>query len=152
MSEEQNGKSASNEVSKDTVYSELYIEMRRFRDYELTASTWYTAILSAILVALLSVKFGAGATTQLSEFLSRYQIIRIFLVISVALIGFSGFFSVLHVARRYDKLRDYVDDNLEPKWKKNFRPPKRGIFAPSTFIMVTLALVTITTALLLWLI
>ena len=63
------------DVSKDTVYSEFYNEMRRFRDYELTASTWYMAILLAITGFILSAKFDSGQSTQsnLSQLFIAYR-------------------------------------------------------------------------------
>lgn len=48
------------EILNESIYSELCNELRRYRDYELTAATWYTAILLALLGFYASAKFGSG--------------------------------------------------------------------------------------------
>ena len=128
------------EVSKDTIYSEMYAEMRRFRDYELTISTWYTVILLAILGAVLTVKFGS-VQPNLSQFISTNLSIRLLIAGFVILLGFSGCYSTIYAFQRYRELRKYVDDNLEPKWKK-FKPKERKV-TPREFILLTQVLLVI---------
>jgi len=130
----------SNEVSKDTVYSELYAEMRRFRDYELAVSTWYTAILIAILAALLTAKFGA-VQSDFSQILGTNFLNRLLIVGFVTLIFSGGCYSVIYSHQRYNELRKYVDECLEPEWKK-FKPKKRKV-TPREFMLLTQALLLI---------
>ena len=131
---------SNNEVSKDTVYSELYTEMRRYRDYELTASTWYIVILLAILGAILTVKFGP-VESDLSNFFKFNLLIQLTIAGFATLIGVGGCYSVIFASLRYHELRKYVDRNLEPKWKK-FKPKERRV-GPHYFILLTQALLTI---------
>jgi uncharacterized membrane protein len=129
---------SNNEVSKDTVYSELYAEMRRYRDYELIASPWYTTILLAILGAILSVKFGVNPS-KLSELINRIEI-KLIIFAVVTFIGFSICYSLWYVSQRYHELRKYVDE-LEPKWKK--LKSKSMKFAPNVLMLIIQATLTV---------
>jgi len=137
-----------NEVSKDTVYSEFYAEMRRFRDYELTISTWYTAILLAVLGAILTFKFGP-TSSELSHLLRTNLLIKILLAGVSSLIGISGLCSVIYASRRYHELREYVDKNLEPKWKK-FKPEYKKWGPRQAILMTFFILIIITDIVALW--
>jgi hypothetical protein len=123
------------EVSKGTVYSERYNEMRRYRDYELTASTWYSVILLGILGFLISAKFGDNLASALFKFSPEDRIlIQIFTAVAVTLIGACSLFSVRYVASRYDELREHVTRELEPpKWMFTPREfpiqPRHAIYA-----------------------
>ncbi len=122
MGSKKTGKDKNGLVSDDIAYQELYQEMRRYRDYELSVSTWYTAILLAILGAILTVKFGS---TQGSNVLLEKSLARFVTIIVVTLIGSSGMWSVYFSNRRYRHLRDFMFDkklNLEPAWKKKYEP------------------------------
>lgn len=99
------------------VYAELYNEMRRFRDYELTASNWYTVMLLAIIGFVLNARFGADSgTSVLGQMLSKNIAIKTLLAIATGLIGASALYSIRYVRKRYTKMRDYVTKNLEPQW------------------------------------
>ncbi|MCX9076077.1 MAG: hypothetical protein OIN88_15745 [Candidatus Methanoperedens sp.] len=138
------------DVSKDTVYSEFYNEMRRFRDYELTASTWYMAILLAITGFILSAKFDSGQSTQsnLSQLFIAYRSHIFFLII---IIGGSALFSICYATRRYRELRDYADGNLEPEWKKKtFKHRKHKYFNPRNAIILSLIVVLVIDGLILF--
>ena len=136
MDKEQIKINNSDEVSKDTVYSELYAEMRRHRDCEITISTWYMVILLGISGAILSVKFGSNYP-ELSQFLNNSWRIRSLITLFVLLIGFSGWYSAKFASQRYHELRESTDI-LEPKWKKeNFTTPKKKKITPLCLILLT---------------
>ena len=128
----------SDEVSKNTVYSELYAEMRRYRDYELVASPWYTMILLAILGAILTMKFGA-TESKLYEFINRKEIKFIVFVV-VTFIGFSICYSLRYVSQRYHELREHAD-KLEPEWNKLKLKPMK--FAPNILMLTIQGILTI---------
>jgi hypothetical protein len=122
------------EVSVDTVYSELYEEMRRFRDHELNASTWYMVILLAFISFLLSATFGSDKS-DLSQIPIPVQILIFIIIISIV---FSGIYSICFSGSRYHELRDYTD-TLEPKWK-TFHP-KKHCLDPRKLIFLVLCLI-----------
>jgi len=125
----------SNEASKDAVYSEFYEEMRRFRDFELNVSTWYTNILLAILAGIIALKVGAGICPNTNP------AVEFVIIIVVILLGYSSYYSIKYANRRYRQLRKYVDENLEPDWK-DFEPEKIKI-VPRHFILLTQVLLLI---------
>lgn len=118
-------------VSPDIVYQELYQEMRRFRDYELSSSTWYTVILLAILSAIISVKYASDSLLKVSLF--GDCTIKIVVLLVIFLIGFSNIWSTYYVRRRYHHLRNYVD-YLEPEWH-NYQPE---IIFPAPYHLIVL--------------
>ncbi len=128
----------SDEVSKNTVYSELYAEMRRYRDYELIVSPWYTMILLAILGAILTVKFGT-TESKLYELINRKEIKFIVFVV-VTFIAFSICYSLWYVSQRYHELRKHAD-KLEPEWNKLKLKPMK--FAPSLLMLTIQVILTI---------
>ncbi len=135
MHKQNNEINNSDGVSKDTVYSEMYAEMRRFRDYELTAATWYVVILLAILGAILTLKFGS-TQSGLSQLLSTNLPLRLIIAGFATLIGVSGCYSVIYGSSRYHELRKYVDGHLEPEWKKEKFKPKRRKIVPLHFVLL----------------
>ena len=44
-------------VSVDTVYSEMYNEMRRYRDYQFSNAKWHTTSFLALIGAILAAKY-----------------------------------------------------------------------------------------------
>lgn len=89
MPKQNNERKEPNEVNKDTVYSELYSEMRRYRDYHLNVATWYTVILLAVFGEILTVKFGS-VQPGLSQLLSTNLAVKILIAVFTTLIGISG--------------------------------------------------------------
>ena len=130
------------EVSPDIVYQEMYQELRRFRDYELTVSAWYTTILIAI----------AGAVFTSSNFQSLLSswLLKIIISIVIILIAFSSINSILYVRSRYSQIRSFVDDTLEPSWKdldpKNLKwiRPYKLILITQAFLVVLIVLAIVT--------
>ena len=82
------GNTPKDKITPDVVYQEMYQEMRRFRDYELTAATWYTTILLAFL--------GYVFQFQDQDLLAN-GIAKFFISALAALIGFGGIFSIEYV-------------------------------------------------------
>lgn len=134
MCEQSNKENKSDEVSRDTVYSEMYAEMRRFRDYHLNVASWYTVILLAILTAVLTMKFGSGQP-GIFQRLGTNLLVKISILVFATLLGMSSCRSIRYASKRYDELRKYVDDHLEPLWK-DFKP-KRVKFTPQFFMLTT---------------
>jgi len=126
---------ASKKVSSDIAYQELYQEMRRYRDYELSASTWYTTILLAILGGILAAKYGNPALIQLF----RECFVKFIAAFIVLIVGGSGVWSIYFSHRRYRHIRDYVFDKklkIEPDWKEKYTP--ENIFPePRHLILIT---------------
>ena len=123
-----------NIISKESVYREMYNEMRRYRDYELNSSKWYSTILIAILGFILKDKIFISKSLDYQTS-SKYNLQFIILIsIITILIVTASCHGVWVAHKRHDELRRYTN-TLEPKWKK-FQPSK---IAPFTriFIYVT---------------
>jgi hypothetical protein len=134
--------SKNEKISNEAVYSELYNEMRRYRDYELSASTWYTAILIALLGFIVSVKYGSSDPVSTFSHIWYFQVLV--LLISTIL-GVSSFYSIWYANKRYSEIRKIVDEHLEPKWvKEAFKPillqkrvrPRRFIYIIQILLVV----------------
>jgi hypothetical protein len=82
-------------VSADIVYQEMYQEMRRFRDYELSASNWNSAILLALAGALLTLKY-TNTESPVSILLSQNGFIKFGLSFLFAILVASGIFLARH--------------------------------------------------------
>jgi len=135
------------EVSHDIVYQEMYEEMRRYRDFELTVSTWHTTILLGILAVLVTGRF-AGFTSSLSRFLASSVAAKSLILVVAVSIGASSVFLVCYSWLRYRELRNYVSQNLEPLWKE-FKPKKRKI-APRHLIIAVQVLLVLLIAIVTW--
>lgn len=109
-----------NKVNTDTIYQEMYQEMRRYRDYELTSSTWYTAFLIAILGFLVTVVYGNNNFPQLRCLLTSNLYFQLFISGAITLLGCASVYSVRYVNLRYKEIKDYVFN--EPATKQFFRP------------------------------
>ena len=93
------------EISKGVIYSEIYTEMRRYRDYELSAATWYTAILIVMLGFIVTDK-------------SDVTFVRVAIGVLSTILGGSSIYSIWYVNRRYGQLLEIMNNHLEPQWKK----------------------------------
>jgi membrane protein YqaA with SNARE-associated domain len=101
----------------DTVYREFYNEMRRYRDYEFQSSTWYTAMLIAILGFLISVRFGKPADlTVFGAAVANNCLVKLALILGTGVLGGTSWFLVRYASHRYEELRKYANE-LEPEWK-----------------------------------
>jgi hypothetical protein len=136
---------APKKVSSDIAYQEMYQEMRRYRDYELSVSTWYMTFLLAILGGIFTAKFGELGFDNLAN----NCVVQTIVVFVVLLIGSSGMWSVYYSHRRYKHIRDYIFDkklNLEPDWKKNYSPERifpepRHLILSTQLILIVLSIV-----------
>ncbi len=104
----------------------MYQESRRYRDYELTASTWYTTILTAILGYIFS--------SQNNSLLAIY-LVKILVSALVVIIGSAGIFSVEYVHRRNEEINNYMKKNFKLKYLFN---PNDFRFKPYDVIEFTL--------------
>lgn len=136
---------ASKKVSSDIVYQELYQEMRRYRDYELSVSTWYTAILLAILGGVFTAKYGDLGLAQLAN----ECVIKFIAAFIVLIVGGSGLYSIWFSYRRYKHISEYIFNkklNLEPSWKSIYTPEK-VFLKPRHLIMTTQIILIVLTIL-----
>ena len=115
----------SGRISDDCYYQEMYQEMRRYRDYELTAATWYTTMLLAILGFIVSKDHG------ILDDKYKYSIMGLSM-----LIGFGGAFSVHYVSLRYRQIRDHIK-KLEP-YDSPCPTSNCSWLNPKSFILLTL--------------
>jgi uncharacterized membrane protein YidH (DUF202 family) len=132
-------------VSADIVYQEMYEEMRRFRDYELTSSNWYTAILLALTGVILTIKNTDGESS-ISVLLAQNSLLKFGLSFLALILVTSGIFTALYASSRYYSIREWVNENLEPTWK-NFNPPVKRIkpIHAIVFVQIVLAIIVIVT-------
>ncbi|MBA4375799.1 MAG: hypothetical protein C0401_06465 [Anaerolinea sp.] len=125
-------------VDIKTKYHEMYEEMRRHRDHELIASNWYTIILLAIIGGVITLKTSEGGL----HFLHHLNCIEIFLlkkflIFMAITIVTSGIFMVIYSHSQYRKLRDWVDENLEPENEKHKFPKTTCPINPHHMIIFT---------------
>jgi len=141
-----NKKYENNEISKNTIYSELCIEMRRHRDYQLEISKWYTTVLLAIIGAILTIKF-TYSESMLAKVISNIFWVKLTIIGVVMVIGFSGIYSILYSHWRYTGIKEYVYKYLEPEWRKLSKGEEdlnkiMKIIKPHLCILFTLFLLT----------
>jgi hypothetical protein len=124
-------------LKPDTIYSERYNEMRRFRDYELTASTWYSAIFLAIFGLIVASKF-QQPHSFIACLLSSNHCAQLIVAAAVTLIGWFSIYSVCYVGYRYHVLRHYMDLIMEPlsPIQPRFKP-RKFCFQPRDAIFFT---------------
>ena len=94
-------------ISIDIIYQEYYQEMRRYRDYELISSTWYTAILIAITGFVIDVLFGKGFP-QIKLLLNSNLPVQIFTSLATTFIGCASIYSIRWANLRYEELKYFV--------------------------------------------
>jgi hypothetical protein len=127
MSEKTN--TGSDEVGREAVYGEVYNELRRYRDYEFSSSTWYTALLFAVLGFLIATRFGDTAP-GFAAYLDSSCWLKLGVVAGSALIATVSTFLVRYSYKRYRELRDYANKYLEPPWKRAEFSPRKYRFVP----------------------
>jgi len=136
---------AKKDITPDVVYQEMYEEMRRFRDYELNSSTWYTAILLALAGAIFASRF--TPQSQVGSIIDT-PIIKALLTLASVLLSACGIFSACFAASRYDHVREWMNNNFEPSWKK-YRPQHRCL-KPIHVIVLTQLAITVVALLGIW--
>jgi hypothetical protein len=135
------------EVSQEIVYQEMYQEMRRHRDHELTSSTWYNTILLAIIVAVTEFKFGISGVSP-SALLMQNWLFKFGLSFVLGVLAFGNMYSVWYSSKQYHYLRNWVNRNLEPSWKK-FDPLEME-FTPYHVIIFTQFSLFIAAIIIIW--
>lgn len=135
----------------EPVYAELYNEMRRYRDYEFQSSTWYTAILIAVLAFLISQRFAKpDDLTVFGAALASNWLVKGTLAVGTGTLGFVSCRLVYYAGCRYEHIRQYTN-RLEPAWKaKTFVPLPRGLSPRHILYATPVALVLITWLVILW--
>lgn len=106
-------------INPDTVYTQLYFEMRRYRDYELSVATWWTTMLLALLSGII---WGQGGSPGLLHELLQDVSVKGVLTGLVILLGI-GILHALHYTNvRYNTLRASCDTNFsEPPFIEELR-------------------------------
>jgi hypothetical protein len=104
---------ATNAVSLDAVYTQVHAELRSHRDHELSVATWFTFLQLAFLGSIVAWKYTA-AGFPLGVALERCPSLKSFLAAAPVLLGTYGAWSIAHAMRKYEQLRKWVTDTLEP--------------------------------------
>jgi len=134
------------EVKREAVYGEVYNEMRRYRDYEFTSSTWFTALLLAVLGFLVATRYGETAS-RFESILARSCVLKFFVVLGAGVVATTSSYLVWYSSHRYQELRAWANDHLEPDWKK-FKPrmisftPRHIFYITPWLFAVLIAVVT----------
>ena len=113
---------ANRDVSVNTVYSEIYTEMRRHRDYQFANAQWYTTLLLALIGVILTTKYG-GQSPGIKNVIDENVGVKLIITFVTIIVCINSCFTILYSHKRYEKLREYTDKTLEPNWKK-FTPEK----------------------------
>jgi hypothetical protein len=121
------------EISKEVVYQEMYAEMRRSRDYELTSSTWYTTIFLALILAILNLKFGNNPSITTLMQNSSFKIVT---SIVFYILAFGSIYPVWYSSNSFKVMREWTNDH-EPSWKISSFTPFSKKITPAIVIMVT---------------
>ena len=140
---------SDSKIPYEVVYSELHNELRRYRDYELTVATWYTAIFVAFLGFVVSAKYGEGPA--LAKFIQSGSVQVSMSVISIML-GAGSLCSIRWASRRHHEIRNIVYELLEPQWVKDALKPilnQKGI-RPRHFIYIVQLSLVVATWLVIW--
>ena len=120
-----------NEVSRDAVYKQLYHEMRRHRDYERLISGWYSTLALGAIAGLLSIpRIGIRLDTWLVWFL----------VTVIAIAGAGVCYVVCYSHDRYQSLRKYTNEKIEPSWKQKPQIPEKKLKPHHILIVINAAL------------
>ncbi len=102
-------------IGLGTVYSELYNEMRRYRDYELTSSAWYTIYELAILGFITSNNY-ANISGNIQIVVLKYKIgviIHILVLIVSTYIFIAACHALWFTKNNYTPMRQFVKDKFD---------------------------------------
>lgn len=100
--------SAAEQIEPDTIYAQLYIEMRRFGERDRAVVTWYTTILLAMIGAVIGYwpHFDLGDTGALLE-------LKVTLAALIVAVTGTMHYLIWHTNRRYRDLRDYTNNHYD---------------------------------------
>lgn len=130
------------EVGIDTVYAELYQEMRRFRDWETEQTKWSVGLATALI--------GAIALTREKSWIQFTPSVRIWLSVLTVLLATWSLFIVNYAAKRYRALRD-ATRVLEPKWLPPNLPRLHRWNNPTTAFRLLITFMCLIAVLFVWL-
>lgn len=138
-------------VNRDAVYAQLYFEMRRYRDYELTAATWWTALLVAILSGLLWISAASGAAQNILVPILRDFRVKTLMTVPLFLFGL-GILHALHYTNlRYQVLRRFCDKELEPAYSVELKKALgNSCWKPLDTIVCTIAALVFCIIVMIW--
>lgn len=128
-------KANEKEVSIDTVYSEMYAEMRRHRDYQFSSATWHTTLLLALAGLILAAKYG-GNISGMKDIIANHAETKWIIGLIAVVVCFNSCYAIIYSHRRYADLRKYADDNIEPSWRKRFTP-RTTVLQPHILLVVS---------------
>ena len=100
-------------ASPDALYTQACAELRACRDHEFMVSVWFTALLLAMLGAVVGNKY-AAAGSPLGVALERCPSLTVCLAILPVLLSLFGAWSIADAMGRHGRLRKWVADTLEP--------------------------------------
>jgi len=107
-----------NQIAPESVYREMYNEARRHRDHQFTESTWFSALLLGVIGFLITARFGSGNTAQRGAELISNCLVRWAVMVLCFFIAAVSTYLVWACHQRYDKIRKWLDENLEPDFKR----------------------------------
>ena len=135
-------------VSIDVYYQEKYNEMRRHRDYLLSTANWCTVILLAIIAGFVSLN--KDCSQPVTQFLTyRIPILKFFVVLFIIVIFLLGRYIINYSANRYEDLRKWVTENIEPTVRgkkydrKETRPIQKVIIAILAILGILASLIVL---------
>ncbi len=133
-------------VSVDTVYSEMYNEMRRHREYQFSSAKWYTTLFLALIGAIFAAKY-SGQSPGIKNIIDSNEGIRCVIILVAILICLNSCHTILYSHWRYSELRRYADIGLEPKWKtflpKKIKPQPHVLLVFSQAALAFLAIISL---------
>lgn len=135
----------------DEVYSQLYQEMRRHRDYELTTSTWHMLLLLGILGLVLNTVYGGNpyCPSVLAQWFIEHAWTQRLTAILFSVVAISCIFSISYSNTRYHDLRAFTE-HLEPKWKDTLNRRKMKVTPVRIIYFILWLLMAVGNSLILW--
>jgi hypothetical protein len=101
-------------ASADARYTQACAELRACRDHEFMVSVWFTALLLAMLGAVVGNKY-AAAGSPLGVALERCPSLKLCLALLPVLLSLFGAWSIADAMGRHGRLRKWIADTLEPR-------------------------------------
>lgn len=125
-------------ASIDSRYEQIYIEMRRHRNHELSTATWFSSILLAINWGLITFITSERGLTFLKTIpFCTITKLKHILATTMIIITFAATYNIWYSHSQYKNLRAYTNQ-LEPSPKYNYPSP-----GPSPHIFFIIVLITL---------
>ena len=95
------------EVTPDAIYTQLYTEMRRFGERQKAVVAWYTAILLAMIGAVISYWPDIDLATE--------DILKLNVILAALIVAVTGtvHYLIWYTNRRYRDLREYTNNHYD---------------------------------------